>query len=275
MNGKKFIIRATVKERYGEIAAKAIKNSGRSSCCCGGGSSCCGNSMDSLAGYTEGNLSGLPETAVNASLGCANPLLFAQLKEGETVLDLGSGGGIDVLAASKYVGKSGKVYGLDMTDEMLALANKNKAKMGVANVEFLKGYIEEIPLFDKSVDVIMSNCVINLSEDKEKALSEAFRVLKAGGRIAIADVVSLKPVSAAIRQQAEVWCGCLGGTLEVEEYKNILKKIGFQKVTVEPVSVYTKAMVKDMFLGDNATAGNVNLDEVDGAFASAHIKGVK
>ena len=210
-------LREEVKKRYGGIASEVSQNQGKACCCCS--SSCCDDTVKFDAGYTDDNLTDLPKAAIDASLGCANPLLFANLKEGETVLDLGSGGGIDVLAASKYVGAGGKVYGLDMTDEMLALANRNKAKMGVANVEFLHGYIEDIPLKDKSIDVIISNCVINLSEDKPKALAETYRVLKDGGRIAIADMVSLKEIPADMKKQVELWCGCLAGTIDIEEYK--------------------------------------------------------
>jgi len=269
-----FEIRDEVKKHYGEIAAKVSRDSGKASCCCGGSSS--NNKPEKISvGYTEDNLNEIPADAISASLGCANPLLFAELKEGETVLDLGSGGGIDVLAASKYVGKSGKVYGLDMTDEMLALANKNKAEMGAVNVDFLKGYIEDIPLKDNSIDVIMSNCVINLSENKEKALSEAYRVLKAGGRIAVADMISLKSIPAELKKQAEMWCGYLAGTLETEEYANILEKVGFRNIEINPVSIFTKQTIRDLY-GDNlGTFNSIDLDEVDGAFASVHIKAVK
>lgn len=277
-----FDVKKKVKEFYGGIARNVDKSS-RASCC--SSSSCCGgNSKDSgvrdkkPAIYDPSSLEGLPKEAVNASLGCANPLLFAGLKEGETVLDLGSGGGIDVLAASRYVGKGGKVYGLDMTDEMLALANKNKAKMGAANVEFLKGYIEDIPLPDGSVDVILSNCVINLSEDKPQALSEAYRVLKPGGRLAVADIVSMKPIPAELRKQAEMWCGCLAGTLEVPEFKGILEEIGFKQVEIEPVHLYTKSVIQEFFLDNKSlcfTVSGVELDTIDGAFAGATIKAVK
>jgi arsenite methyltransferase len=271
-----FKMRDEVRKQYGEIAAKVSSNSGKAGC--GPDSSCIDKPERLSVGYTEENLNGLPEDAVSASLGCANPLLFAKLKEGETVLDLGSGGGIDVLAASKYVGKSGKVYGLDMTDEMLALSNKNKAEMGAGNVEFLKGYIEDIPLKDNVIDVIMSNCVINLSEDKEKALSEAYRVLKEGGRIAVSDIVSLKSIPAELKKQVEMWCGCLAGTIEVEEYIRILENVGFKNIEIEPVIVFTKQIVEalsEMFGDLFNTLIDINLDEVEGAFASAHIKAVK
>ena len=266
-------IRDEVRNHYGSIAAKVIKKSEKSGCC--SGSSCCADSEKISVGYTKENLNGLPKDAVTASLGCANPLLFAKLKEGETVLDLGSGGGIDVLAASKYVGKTGMVYGLDMTDEMLELANKNKAEMGVTNVDFLKGFIENIPLKDQSIDVIMSNCVINLSEDKEKALAEAYRVLKDGGRIAVADMVSLKSIPTELKKQAEMWCGCLAGTLEIEEYRRVLENAGFKNIEIEPVSTFTKSVIESIYGDQLAEFQGIDLNTVDGAFASAHIKAEK
>lgn len=268
-----FEIRNEVKKHYGEIAAKVSRDSGKASCC---SSSSCSNKPGKISvGYTEDNLAEIPSDAISASLGCANPLLFAELKEGEIVLDLGSGGGIDVLAASKYVGKSGKVYGLDMTDEMLALANKNKAEMGAVNVDFLKGFIEDIPLKDNSIDVIMSNCVINLSENKEKALSEAYRVLKIGGRIAIADMVTLGSIPDDLKEQAEMWSGCLAGTLEIKEYAGILEKVGFKKIKIEPVTVFTKQIIEDMYGSQLDSFQNIDISQVDGAFASAHVKAVK
>jgi len=272
-----FNVKEKVREHYGEIAAKVTGSSGKASCC-SGSCSCKGDIIETSVLYEGTDLSVLPREAVNASLGCANPLVFAELKEGETVLDLGSGGGIDVLMASRHVGKSGMVYGLDMTDEMLALANKNKEKMGVTNVEFIKGYIEDIPLPDGSVDVVLSNCVINLSDDKEKALSEAFRVIKSGGRLAIADIVSLKPIPDKMRKQAEMWCGCLAGTLEVAEYKNILEKAGFKDVEIEPVHIYTKSVMEKEFIDHKylgETLDGNDLDAIDGAFAGAFIKAKK
>lgn len=267
-------IRDEVKNYYGAIAANVIRKSGKTGCCTG--SACCGNGAGKPSvGYTKENLSDLPQAAVTASLGCANPLLFARLKEGETVLDLGSGGGIDVLAASKYVGKTGKVYGLDMTDEMLALANQNKEKMGAANVDFLKGYLEEIPLPDQSIDVVLSNCVINLSEDKEKAMSEAYRVLKEGGRIAIADMVSLKDIPVELKKQAEMWCGCLAGTLDMEEYRRILEKVGFKNIEIEPVGIFTRAVMESMYGDGLDKLEGMDLNLLDGAFASAHIRADK
>ena len=176
--------------------------------------------------------------------------------------------------SSKFVGKTGKIYGLDMTDEMLELANKNKEKMGVENVEFIKGFIENIPLEDKTVDAIISNCVINLTEDKTKALSEAYRVLKDGGRLAIADVVSLRPVSPEIKKQAQLWAGCISGAIPIEDYKLILKNIGFKDISIEPVHIYTKAIIDGLDF-DKTLISKENLEEMDGAFAGAHIKAYK
>lgn len=270
-----FDVKSKVKEYYGGIAKKV--DNGASNCCCSS-SSCCGDVSKASLIYEGENLGDLPKEAVEASLGCANPVLFAELKEGETVLDLGSGGGINVLMAAKHVGPSGRVYGLDMTDEMLKLANKNKVKMGVVNVDFLKGYIEDIPLKDGFIDVIMSNCVINLSEDKEKALSEAYRVLKNGGRLAIADIITMKEIPSELKAKAGMWCGCLGGTLTAEEYEAILKTVGFKNIEVEPVHIYTKSIIentflKDKYLGD--VVDGIDLDVFDGAFAGAYIKACK
>ena len=256
-----FDVKKEVQNFYGEIAKKKT---------------CCSWQEISRAqrNYDGDYLENIPEDAIKASLGCANPLVFAELKEGETVLDLGSGGGIDVLMSSKFVGKTGKIYGLDMTDEMLELANKNKEKMGVENVEFIKGFIENIPLEDKTVDAIISNCVINLTEDKTKALSEAYRVLKDGGRLAIADVVSLRPVSPEIKKQAQLWAGCISGAIPIEDYKLILKNIGFKDISIEPVHIYTKAIIDGLDF-DKTLISKENLEEMDGAFAGAHIKAYK
>jgi SAM-dependent methyltransferase len=268
-------IKEKVKEYYGGIAKKVDEKT-KGSCC--GGSSCCDSISDDSIIYQGENLKDLPIEAINASLGCANPLLLAQLKEGETVLDLGSGGGIDVLLSSRYVGSKGKIYGLDMTDEMLALANKNKARMGVENVEFIKGYIEDVPLKDKTVDAVISNCVINLSEDKEKALSEAYRVIKEGGRLAISDIVVLKDVPAEIKSAAEMWVGCIAGALSVDEYRTILEKVGFRDIEIIPVHIYTKDVILELL---NEKKGLLKIDtseflsQVDGAFAGAYVKAVK
>lgn len=269
-------VKETVKKYYGGIASN-VEAQGNNSCC--GGSSCCGDISNSSMLYSEESIKDLPKEAVNASLGCAAPILFADIQEGETVLDLGSGGGIDVLQASKFVGENGKVYGLDMTDEMLNLANKNKEKLGVTNVEFIKGYIEDIPLDKNSVDVIISNCVINLSEDKAKSLSEAYRVLKPGGRLAIGDIVTIKDAPESIRKNAEMWVGCIAGTIKIEVYKEILENVGFKNIEIEPVITYTKDFIQGIaqkFNRDLDTIYNQEeLDLLDGAFASAAIKAIK
>ncbi|HNW25497.1 MAG TPA: arsenite methyltransferase [Candidatus Gastranaerophilaceae bacterium] len=262
-----FDIREKVKEFYGDIASDVSK--GNTSSC-----ACCDEISKTSVIYDGAELDDLPIEAINASLGCSNPLVLAELKEGETVLDLGSGGGIDVLMSSKYVGKSGKIYGLDMTDQMLELANKNKEKMGADNVEFIKGYIENIPLADNSVDAVISNCVINLSSDKKKALSEAYRVIKEGGRLAVADVVSLREVTPELKKQAELWAGCIAGTILINEYKQILSDVGFKNIEIEPMHIYSKAIIEELVKDKNELA-KINLEEIDGAFAGAHIKAWK
>lgn len=262
-----FNVEEKVKEYYGNIASK-VTESAKCSCSCDKIS----NSI-----YEGADLNSLPKEAINASLGCANPLVFAELKEGEVVLDLGSGGGIDVLMSSKFVGENGKIYGLDMTDEMLNLANKNKEKMGVKNVEFIKGYIENIPLPAESVDVVISNCVINLSENKEKALFEAYRVLKKGGRLAIADIVSLKEIAPELKKQAELWAGCIAGTISVEKYTNILQNLTFKNISIDPVNVYTKDVIQSLMEDKRILTAleDIDLDSVDSAFAGSHIKAIK
>src|SRR5512141_393887 len=222
-------IKEVVKNKYGAAAQRV--SSGRIGCC--SGTSCDGDPITSDL-YDELQKSAIPDAAVLASLGCGNPTALAQLSPGETVLDLGSGGGIDVLLSAKRVGPSGKAYGLDMTDEMLALARRNAAEAGATNVEFLKGEIESIPLPDNSVDVIISNCVINLSADKRKVLAEAFRVLKPGGRLAVSDVVVRGEVPAAVRRSMELWIGCVAGALEIDEFKDLLRSSGFSDVAIEP-----------------------------------------
>lgn len=265
-------IREEVQQHYGEIARQI--NTGGQGCCCSTSSSCCSSITRIDINYHNEDLSALPVEALKASLGCANPHALAELKEGETVLDLGSGGGIDVLVASRYVGPTGKVYGVDMTDEMLALANSNKERMGASNVEFLKGYIEEIPLPDESVDVVMSNCVINLSGDKGKVMSEIYRVLKPGGRLAIADIVSTREVPAEIRQITSLWVSCIAGSLSVKEYKELLTQAGFKQISVTPENYYTREVLQDL------SASEISLTEAqweiaDAAFAGALIKAVK
>lgn len=265
-------IREEVQKHYGEIARQI--NTGGQGCCCGPTSSCCSTITRIDINYKNEDLSALPAEAVNASLGCANPHALAGLKEGETVLDLGSGGGIDVLVASRYVGPAGKVYGLDMTDEMLALANSNKERMGAHNVEFLKGYIEEIPLPDESVDVVMSNCVINLSGDKNKVMSEIYRVLKPGGRLAIADIVSTREVPGEIRQITSLWVTCIAGSLSIGEYEALLTQAGFKEISVTPENYYTREVLQGLGAED-ARLTEAQWEMADSAFAGAFIKAVK
>src|SRR3954462_15009321 len=231
-------VRTIVKEKYGQAALRA--KAGAVSDCCGatvGADGCCDPITSRL--YNHGQQGELPQLAVNASLGCGNPTALAELKEGETVLDLGSGGGIDVLLSARRVGPTGKAYGLDMTGEMLALAEENKRKSGLTNVEFLRGEIEDIPLPDNSVDVIISNCVINLSGDKDRVLKEAFRVLKPGGRFAVSDVVVRGEVLAAVKKNMELWVGCVAGALSDYEYVAKLAKAGFENIGIEPTRVYS------------------------------------
>ena len=265
-------IKEVVKEKYGQAALRVTN----------GGSSCCGATASSGLGcdpittnlYDSSQAGQIPEEALLASLGCGNPTALAQLNSGEVILDLGSGGGIDVLLSAKRVGPTGKAYGLDMTDEMLALANENKRKAGVENVEFLKGEIERIPLPDNSVDVIISNCVINLSADKDKVLREAFRVLKPGGRFAVSDVVTRGEMLPAIRQSVLLWVGCVAGALEENEYRSKLASAGFEKIDVEPTRVYRVEDAREFLSGQN-----IDLDaiapQVDGKFMSAFVRAVK
>jgi SAM-dependent methyltransferase len=231
-------VKQVVQDKYG-AAARQVLGKEKASCC---GPACCtpGDANDPITSdlYDKAQVSGLPAEAVLASLGCGNPTALAQLNPGETVLDLGSGGGIDVLLSARRVGPSGKAYGLDMTDDMLALARQNQAKAGLANVEFLKGEIERIPLPDNSVDVIISNCVINLSADKNAVLGEAFRVLKPGGRFAVSDVVVRGEVPARIRRNMELWAGCIAGALEEKDYLARLQAAGFQDAAIEPTRIY-------------------------------------
>src|SRR5467141_2687691 len=237
-------IQEVVKQKYGQ-AAKQVTAGGTA--CCGGGGELSGCDPITKNLYDDAQKSGLPAEAVAASLGCGNPTALAKLRAGEVVLDLGSGGGIDVLLSAKRVGPTGKAYGLDMTDEMLALATENKRKAKVENVEFLKGEIEHIPLPDNSVDVIISNCVINLSGDKDRVLSEAFRVLKSGGRFAVSDIVVRGEMPADIRRRVELWAGCIAGALEASEYQSKLATAGFEKIEVEPTRIYTAADAKRLF----------------------------
>jgi arsenite methyltransferase len=242
-----------------------------SASCCGGGSSCADPVTSNL--YSLDETSGLPEGAVLASLGCGNPTLLAELRAGETVLDLGSGGGIDVLLSARRVGPTGFAYGVDMTDEMLTLARENQRRAGVTNVEFLKGEIEAMPLADGKVDVIISNCVINLSADKRRVIAEAFRVLKPGGRFAVSDIVVRREIPDAIRRSAELWAGCVAGALEEWTYRDLLEDAGFTDVEVVPTRIYSREDAKAMAI-DNAI-GEAALDAVDGAFMSAFVRARK
>ena len=263
-------LQEVVKQKYG-AAAKQVAAGGVATC--GGGElSCCDPITKDL--YDGSQISALPKEAVAASLGCGNPTALAKLQPGETVLDLGSGGGIDVLLSAKRVGPTGKAYGLDMTDEMLSLARANQKKAGVENVEFLKGAIEHIPLPENSVDVIISNCVINLSGDKDRVLREAFRVLKPGGRLAISDVVVRGEVPADIRKSVELWVGCVAGALEEFEYRDKLFSAGFENIDIEPTRVYKVEEARDFL-----SSAGLDVDKVapliDGKFMSAFVRATK
>ena len=265
-------IQQAVRDKYGAIATSVANASGNTGCCgpvtCG-----CGDPISSNL-YSDAETTGLPADAVTASLGCGNPTALIQLEAGQTVLDLGSGGGLDVLLSAKRVGPTGKAYGLDMTDEMLALARENQRKAGATNVEFLKGTIEAIPLPDNSVDVIISNCVINLSSDKDAVLSEAFRVLKPGGRFAVSDVVVRGDVPADIRRSMELWVGCIAGALEEAEYAAKLQAAGFADVDVEPWRVY-KIDDARAFLAESGVDVDRIAPEVKDRFASAFVRARK
>ena len=263
-------IREVVKEKYGQAALRV--KSGGSSCCGATASTGCDPITANL--YDAAQAGQIPEEALLASLGCGNPTALAKLNPGEVVLDLGSGGGIDVLLSAKRVGATGKAYGLDMTDEMLALANENKRKAGVANVEFLKGEIENIPLPDNSVDVIISNCVINLSADKDRVLREAFRVLKPGGRFAVSDVVTRGDMLPEIRQSVQAWVGCIAGALEENDYLNKLATAGFEQIEVEPTRIYRAEDACEFLAGQGINAAAI-APQVDGKFMSAFIRAVK
>jgi arsenite methyltransferase len=258
-------IKDAVREKYGHAARRV-------------GEGCCGTSVgtDPISSnlYSDQETGALPEAAVAASLGCGNPTALAELKPGETVLDLGSGGGIDVLLSARRVGPTGKAYGLDMTDEMLALARENQRKAGVENVEFLKGEIEAIPLPDNSVDVIVSNCVINLSGDKDAVLREAYRVLKPGGRFAVSDVVTRGAVPEVLRRDMLLWVGCIAGALEEDDYRAKLVTAGFQAVTVEPTRVYRLEDAREFLTGKGVDVDAI-AGSVDGKFMSAFIRANK
>jgi arsenite methyltransferase len=264
-------IRDAVKEKYGQAALRVVNDGG--ACC---GPSCCESGSDPITShlYDDAQAAQIPEEALKASLGCGNPTALATLRPGETVLDLGSGGGIDVLLSARRVSPGGKAYGLDMTDEMLALARQNQRKAGVENVEFLKGEIEHIPLPDNSVDVVISNCVINLSTDKDRVLREAFRVLKPGGRFAVSDVVTRGAMPADIRDKVLLWVGCIAGALEENDYRAKLSAAGFEKVGVEPTRVYR---IEDAraFLSGHGIDVDAIAPQVDGKFMSAFVRAVK
>ena len=265
-------IKEVVKEKYGQAALRVYT----------GGSSCCGSAASSQCGadpithnlYAAGETGALPQGAVLASLGCGNPSALAKLNSGETVLDLGSGGGIDVLLSAKRVGPTGKAYGLDMTDEMLALARENQKRSGIENVEFLKGEIENIPLPDDSVDVIISNCVINLSADKDSVLREAFRVLKPGGRFAVSDVVVHGDVPAEVQRSMELWVGCIAGALKDSEYQEKLARAGFENIEIEPTRVYNIEDARQFLSAEGIDADKI-APLVDGNFMSAFVRALK
>jgi arsenite methyltransferase len=265
-------IKDVVKEKYGQAALR-VKT---------GGSSCCGTTAASGLGcdpitsnlYDRSQAGQVPEEAMLASLGCGNPTALAKLNSGEVVLDLGSGGGVEVLLSARRVGPTGKAYGLDMTDEMLALANEYKRKAGAENVEFLKGEIEHIPLPDNSIDVIISNCVINLSADKDRVLREAFRVLKADGRLAVSDIVTRGAMLPEIRQSVLLWVGCVAGALEENEYRTKLAFAGFEKIEIEPTRVYRIEDAREFLSGQNIDVDTI-APQVDGKFMSAFVRAVK
>src|SRR5438093_2797278 len=260
-------LKAVVRDKYGKAALKVTG---------GAGASCCdatARAADPITSniYGCGETGQLPEEAVLASLGCGNPTALAQLNPGEVVLDLGSGGGIDVLLSAKRVGPTGKAYGLDMTDEMLALANANKRKAGAENVEFLKGEIEHIPLPDNSVDVIISNCVINLSADKDRVLREAFRVLKPGGRFAVSDIVTRGEMNPELRSSVLLWVGCIAGALEEHDYTSRLAAAGFEQIEIEPTRVYRIDDARAFLTGKGIDVDAI-APEVDGKFMSAFVR---
>lgn len=265
-------IKEVVKEKYGQAALR-VKTGGSSCCGAAAASELCSDPITSNL-YDAAQAGQIPEEALLASLGCGNPTALAKLNPGEVVLDLGSGGGIDVLLSAKRVGPAGKAYGLDMTDEMLALANANKRKSGVENVEFLKGEIEHIPLPDNSVDVIISNCVINLSADKDSVLREAFRVLKPGGRFAVSDVVTRGEMLPEIRKNVLLWVGCVAGALEENDYRNKLKSAGFDQIELEPTRIYRIEDAREFLSGQNIDVDAI-APQVDGRFMSAFVRAVK
>src|SRR5687768_12468868 len=270
-------LQAVVREKYGQAAVRAHAGETSASCC--GSSGCCGTTTEAWDPitsdlYDEGQKAGIPEAALLASLGCGNPTALAELHEGETVLDLGSGGGIVGLLSARRVGPTGKAYGLDMTDEMLALANENKRKAGATNVEFLRGEIESIPLPNATVDVIISNCVINLSGDKRAVLQEAFRVLKPGGRFAVSDVVVRGDIPEPIRKSMELWTGCVAGALADEEFIALLNEVGFENPSVEPTRVYTEDDARAL-LAHTGLDADLLAPQIEGRILSAFVRATK
>jgi SAM-dependent methyltransferase len=265
-------VKDAVKEKYGQAALRV--NRGGSACC--GATAASGSGADPITSnlYDASQAGQIPAGAMLASLGCGNPTALANLSAGEVVLDLGSGGGIDVLLSAKRVGPTGKAYGLDMTDEMLALANENKRKAGIENAWFLKGEIEDIPLPDNSVDVVISNCVINLSADKDRVLRETFRVLKPGGRLAVSDVVTRGEILPEIRKSVLLWVGCIAGALDESDYRSKLAGAGFEKVEVEPTRIYRVADAREFLAGEGLDVDAL-APQVDGKFMSAFIRAVK
>src|SRR5579863_2510267 len=264
-------IKEVVKEKYGQAALR-VKSGGSSCCGATASTGCCDPITANL--YDAAQAGQIPEEALLASLGCGNPTALARLNPGEIVLDLGSGGGIDVLLSAQRVGPTGKAYGLDMTDEMLALANENKRKAGLANVEFLKGEIENIPLPDNSVDVIISNCVINLSADKTRVLQEAFRVLKPGGRFAVSDVVTRGEMLPEIRQSVLAWVGCIAGSLQEDDYRKKLAAVGFEQIEIEPTRIYRAQDAREFLAGQGIDVDAI-APQVDGKILSAFIRALK
>jgi len=266
-------IKEAVQGKYSQAALQA-RSGAPASCGCGT-SSCCGPDPITSNLYDESQAAAIPAEAMLASLGCGNPTALAELRAGEVVLDLGSGGGIDVLLSAKRVGPTGKAYGLDMTDEMLALARENQVRSGLTNVEFLRGEIEHIPLPDNSVDVIISNCVINLSADKDRAIAEAFRVLKPGGRFAVSDVVVKDDdVPDEVRRSMELWVGCVAGALSHDSYRDKLQRAGFERIDIEPTRIYRAADARQ-FLDEARLANDEMLAQIDGRFMSAFIRAEK
>ncbi|SLM48859.1 Methyltransferase type 11 [Nitrospira japonica] len=266
-------IKAHVRDEYGQAARQAQSDKPS---CCGTGHVLQGDALDPITGnlYGAEETAELPAEALRASFGCGNPTVLASIQPGETVLDLGSGGGIDVLLSARRVGPTGKVYGLDMTDEMLVLARENQRKVGMTNVEFLKGDIEQIPLPDQSVDLILSNCVINLAPDKDRVATEAFRVLKPGGRLAVSDIVIRGEMPVEIRHSVELWAGCVAGALEESVYRETLRRAGFEQITIEPTRVYSAADARGFLLGAGLDVETV-AHSIDGKFMSGFVRAIK